>query len=543
GEDVSGRRVLLYSEQGLGDTIQFARYADLLKRRGARVLLEVHAPMKALMRTLPFGVETFAQGEALPEFDLHSPLLSLPLVFDTAEPTIPWPGAYLSAEENRLRRWQKRLGEKAQLRVGVVWSGSTAHKNGCNRSIALETLSELFTVPVEWLCLQKEIRPADQAVLPRLERLRQFTEEIGDFADTAALVACCDLVISVDTSVAHLAGAMGKPVWILLPYTPDWRWLLDREDSPWYPTARLFRQSRPGNWDDVFARVAAELSHIAANRPVSSIQQQHPAGRREPIDNSASPVAWQPADLSRLLDQAIFVHQRGRLAEAERLYLNILEVQPDHFDALLLLGVIRHQQGRDAEALGLTGSSLTKNPRSAEALSNYGSVLEQLGRHEEALASYASALAIIPDHADTLNNRGNVLLRLNRFEEALTDYNRALASRPDFPDALNGRGTVLLELKRFEEALTSFDRALAIRPDYPDALNGRGNALLGLNRPDAALLSYDRALAVRPDYAEAVNNRGAALRELKRFEEALASYDRALALRPDYADALNNRGR
>src|SRR5262249_35422171 len=160
---------------------------------------------------------------------------------NTAENTIPWPGAYLSAEDDRVHRWQKRLGEKTQLRVGVVWSGNIAHKNDRNRSVVLETMGDLFALPVEWVCLQKEIRPADRAVLSRYERLQQFAAlDAGPeaFLDTAALIACCDLVVSVDTSVAHLAGAMGKPVWILLPHTPDWRWLLDRVDSPWYPTAR-----------------------------------------------------------------------------------------------------------------------------------------------------------------------------------------------------------------------------------------------------------------------------------------------------------------
>src|SRR5262249_14700303 len=191
---------------------------------------------------------------------------------------------------------RKRLGETTQPRVGVVWSGSAGHGNDRHRSIALEAIGELFDLPVEWVSLQKEIRDGDRKVLPRVPRLREFSDEIADFADTAAIIACCDLVISVDTAVAHLAGAMAKQVWILLPRVPDWRWMVDREDTLWYPTARLFRQARAGDWDEVFTRVAAELARLVANGGEGPIPEQ-------PDRHKADGAVHAPVSFGELIDK------------------------------------------------------------------------------------------------------------------------------------------------------------------------------------------------------------------------------------------------
>lgn len=254
--ELAGRTILLHAEQGYGDTIQFARYAGLVRQRGARVLLVVPPELVALMRTLPFDVEILTSGDPLPPIDLQCPLLSLPLAFGTTEATIPGPDVYLHASQQKLAEWQRRLGQTSRKRVGIVWSGSATHQNDRNRSIPPELLGELLSQPAEFICLHKE---APVALSPDL---RWFGEDLVDFADTAALVACCDLVISVDTAAAHLAGALGRPLWLLLPYRPDWRWLLARTDSPWYPTARLFRQPALGDWRLVLSAVSAALAGI-----------------------------------------------------------------------------------------------------------------------------------------------------------------------------------------------------------------------------------------------------------------------------------------
>jgi tetratricopeptide (TPR) repeat protein len=262
GEDIAGKTILLHPEQGFGDTIQFCRYAPLVADRAARVILEVQSPLRALMGTLA-AVQIVTSGDALPGFDLHCPLVSLPLAFGTRLETVPSAVPYLHASPDAVVRWDAKLGSRHRPRIGLAWSGRADHKNDHNRSISLSTLSPLFAVDATFVVVQKGIRPADAAAVK--DHLVDFGEELADFTDTAALIANLDLVISVDTSVAHLAGALARPVWVLLPFTPDWRWLLEREDSPWYPTARLFRQDATRAWDRVVARVRAALDDVVAS--------------------------------------------------------------------------------------------------------------------------------------------------------------------------------------------------------------------------------------------------------------------------------------
>lgn len=256
-EPLEGRSILLHAEQGLGDTLQFARYAPLVAALGAHVVLEVQRPLHRLLAATA-GVEVvIAAGDPVPRTDYRCPLLSLPLAFETRIDSIPLPETYVVAPpiEERLR-----LPPATRRRIGLVWSGNPGHQNDRNRSIPFSELAPLLRdVDAEFHLLQTEIRARDRAALAAFPTLVDHAARIGDFADTAALVAQMDLVVSADTSVLHLAGAMSRPVWGLIPFMPDWRWLLRRSDSPWYPTMRLFRQPAHGDWASVVARVTAAL--------------------------------------------------------------------------------------------------------------------------------------------------------------------------------------------------------------------------------------------------------------------------------------------
>jgi tetratricopeptide (TPR) repeat protein len=256
-ESVAGKTVLLQTEQGLGDAIMFCRYGPLVKALGATVLLQVPPPLVRLMATLP-GVDLVVSSDA-PKHDHASPLMSLPLTFGTKIKQPP----YLSADPALVTQWSSRLPASGRRRVGLVWCGNVDHPNDRNRSIPLARFARLVDGEADFVGLQTEVREADE---PALRDILMPDPDNRDFADTAALVALMDLVVTVDTSVAHLAGAMGKPVWILLPHDPDWRWMLGRDDSPWYPSARLFRQPAPGDWDKVLDRVIDELSRTAKDR-------------------------------------------------------------------------------------------------------------------------------------------------------------------------------------------------------------------------------------------------------------------------------------
>ena len=257
---LAGKTLYLHAEQGLGDTLQFCRYAKLAVEQGATVNLGVQPPQKSLLQSMA-GINTVVtSGDKLPAFDHHCPFMSLPLAFGTHLGNIPADIPYLFSDKTKVNNWHERLGQKKLPRVGLVWAGGRFVPELLYRSIPLPQMLPLLPAPLQFISLQKELQPADELTLKDHPELQHFGDYLHDFSDTAALIELIDLVICIDTSVAHLAGAMGKPVWLLLAFDPDWRWFLDRDDSPWYPTMRLFRQSAPGDWDGVLERVQEELA-------------------------------------------------------------------------------------------------------------------------------------------------------------------------------------------------------------------------------------------------------------------------------------------
>lgn len=260
GGNIAGKTILLHPEQGYGDAIQFARYASQVAAQGARVVMEMHPPLLPLMQGLEGVHQWVRKGDALPPFDVHCPFMSLPLALDTRLDTIPADVPYLRADPARVQRWRDRLGAPRGLRIGLAWSGNEKHVSDRHRSLPLATLMAHLPEGVEGISLQKDLRTEDRRTLAAQDRVRHFGDEIQDFGDTAALCELVDLVLTVDTSIAHVAGALGRPAWVLLSLKSDWRWLLAREDSPWYPSLRLWRQRRLDDWDEVLERVATELA-------------------------------------------------------------------------------------------------------------------------------------------------------------------------------------------------------------------------------------------------------------------------------------------
>ena len=256
-ESLAGKTILLHSEQGLGDTIQFCRYAKLVADLGARVILEIQKPLAKLFANLDGVAMLVTRGSVLPPFQFHCPLMSLPLAFRTRLNTIPASGGYLKADAGKIEVWRARLGIRTKPRVGLVWSGNPVQKNNHNRSIPLAVLTGLLDSQFEYVSLQKDAKEDDRKILAAHPAIRCF--ELDDLSDTAALCELLDLVISVDTSVAHLAGALGRLVWIPLGFNADWRYLLERADSPWYASARLYREDRLKGWNAVVANIRADL--------------------------------------------------------------------------------------------------------------------------------------------------------------------------------------------------------------------------------------------------------------------------------------------
>ncbi len=254
---IDDQTILLHAEQGLGDAIQFFRYVSLLRDRGCRIVAEVPRSLIPLFRIGHEGIGFVARGDALPDFDIHCPFMSLPLAFDTTLHNVASRCPYVFAADAKLNHWRAKLGNSAKPRIGLSWSGNT--RPDPNRSIPTGELDAILDADADWHSLQKELRSADSNFLAQRPQLRDHSAALDDFSDTAALISEMDLIITIDTAVAHLAGALAKPVWILLSYHADFRWLCERESSPWYPTARLFRQKNAGDWSEPLARIASKI--------------------------------------------------------------------------------------------------------------------------------------------------------------------------------------------------------------------------------------------------------------------------------------------
>ena len=524
---VAGRTVLIHADEGLGDCIQFARYVPDVAALGARVVLVVAQPIQSLLSGLP-GVSQCLPlpGGPLPAFDLHCPLSSLPLAFKTRLDTIPSAISYLPPPpEAQVQAWESRLGRHDKLRVGLVWSGNPAHGNDRNRSIPLAMLSRILDVDATFVSLQKNPKAGDQATLLERADIIDLTADLTDFSDTAALVCCLDLVITVDTSVAHLSAALGRPTWILLPYTPDYRWLLDREDSPWYPTARLFRQSANRDYGEVLDRVREELQKLISkpsDRETRTIDQA----------DRATPASLCETGLSHMLAE--------RYPDARLCCQQALDIDSNHADALHLMGLLSVQSRQDDRAVEWIARAIQQDPK-PDYLSNLGTMLLRLGRHEEAVETFDKAVQLNPADAELWTNLGNVLAAQKRPADALQAFQQALKLNPRHWGVANKSGFLLHEMGRFEEAFAHFNLCDELQANDASVLQMRGLSSRGLRRFEAYLDDSRRSYALDPNSAETRNNIGDALQLLGRYEEALPWFDQAVELQPHFAAAFTNK--
>ncbi|MBF0293907.1 MAG: tetratricopeptide repeat protein [Magnetococcales bacterium] len=480
GETLGDRSLLVIDEQGFGDTIQFSRFLIHLKAAGAgRITLLCKPPLEALLSTLAGPDVVTANGTGLPIHDYWTLLLSIPLYLGTRPETIPAALPYLGVLPHRQAHWRARL-PAGPLRVGLVWRGFSGNRNDAQRSLpGLATLAPLWRVPgIVFISLQKGDGEEEGEQPPDDQPLLHLGGEIRDFADSAAIVAQLDLVIAVDTAVVHLCGALGRPCWVLLPaMETDWRWMLERADSPWYPgVMRLFRQSRPDDWQEVVAAVTAALARLCPD-----LVEAH--GNRG----------------NRLLAE-------GRLHEAEAAYREVIRLDPG----------------------------------CAVAFYNLGNVLQTTRRHEEAEAAYREALRLQPAYALAGNNLGVLLHERMRFAEAETRYRETLQHHPDWAPTHYNLANLLHGQKRFHEAETAFREAIRLHPDHPEAHNNLGNLLYAWRRLDEAAACYREALRLRPEYADAHANLGNVHQERREFYQAGECYRHAHRLRPDQPGACAN---
>ncbi|MBR0687506.1 tetratricopeptide repeat protein [Bradyrhizobium manausense] len=469
---IEGKTILLHADEALGDSIQFVRYAPMVAALGAKVILEVRPAVRPLLAELS-GVAHCVDRSSTPSlaFDLHCPLGSLPLAFGTRLDTIPLAESYLPAPPAaRVKAWEDRLGPRTRFRVGLVWSGDPGHSNDHNRSMALRALAPLLDCDVQFVSLQKGIRDRDRAFLGERKDIVDLTDQLTDFSETAALMSCLDLVISVDTSVVHLAGALGAPVWTMLPFNPDWRWLLNRDGSPWYQSMRLFRQPKRGDWTSVVDSVRLELERlVSASR---SGAQQH--------QSKAATTTSQDAILSNCLGKLLW--QRKRMEEAVRHFERALKLDSQYLEAANNCGRLLFNLGRYAESLECLNVAELLESKSAALYQMRGACLQEANRFAEAEADYERSIALDPSQAETHNNFGLLHARLGRTEQAVACFDRALELRSDFSAVLNNKALALMNLQLLDDAFAAFHRSLAVDP---------GNAPTTYNLATLQLLTGD----------------------------------------------------
>ncbi|MBN3769066.1 tetratricopeptide repeat protein [Burkholderia sp. Se-20378] len=462
GEPLDGKSLVVWPEQGFGDVVQFARYLPLLKQRGLSTLTVVcPAALTSLIATVD-GVDHCVgldEAAALPAHDYAIPIMSLPLHCGTTLDSIPATVPYLHVPAPLVERWRSSV-PAAGLKVGLVWAGdprpdqAQAHATDRRRSLPARAYLPLLQIPgVSFVSLQKgETTRRQIDTIPSSLRPVDPMEHVRDFADTAAIIAHLDLVITVDTSVAHVAGALGKPVWILSRFDGCWRWLADRDDSPWYPRARLFRQSEPGRWSDVVERVAGALEHLCAERDALRV------------------TAVSQEDLDRRFSAGLQLFPQRRLAEAVAFYDAALSTETDPFVRAYLLGY-RAQSlnglGRVDEALEQTDLALQLDPAQLSALCTRAYALLLKQQFQLCLECCDRGLAFHPDRIELLHNRTAALAGLVRNDAALETSERILALNPHDARALNNSAVMLDRLARYDEAAQRYKRAVAVNPDEP----------------------------------------------------------------------------
>ena len=447
GQQLPTQTLLLHAEQGLGDTLQFLRYVALAAERVQRVVLLVQASLTALV-VLPANVTLAHEGQRLPAFDFVCPLLSLPHLLDSHIRNIPLTIPYLQADTVRSRSWEPRFSSPG-LRVGLVWAGNPSHKNDANRSMDFSALKPLLALQgVQFYSFQVGVRSADLATLePAIAaQVHDLAPSLLDFGDTAAALQHVDLLVCVDTSIAHVAGALGLPVWLLLPWMPDWRWLLERNDSPWYPSLRILRQPQYRDWASVIRTLTTDIQELAT--PTSA------GGQRR------------LAHANALVEQGRNLLERNEPALAAPAFWRALRECPTLARAASALAITAFRAGHTHAAVMQGVRACRQNPTDPESWSNCGAYFKAIGDLTQALHYQNTAVQVSPTSAQAQSNRGNTLGALGRWPEALEAANTAIALTPQNAEYHYNRGIALKETAHYTEALQAFRHAQQLGGGY-----------------------------------------------------------------------------
>lgn len=478
-DTLQGKSILIHSEQGLGDSIQFFRYIPLLVQWGVRVFLEIQPSVIPLFHSWRNTIHFIAMGAPLPSCDYYCPLMSLARLFKTEMHTIPRSIPYLFPDMNSREVCQKKIGYSTHKRIGIAWKGSSFNAMNQKRSIALSALLTLHQPNLDFICLQKDISLEEKKELEQYQ-IAYHGLELSTMEGTAALISCLDLVVTVDTSIAHLAAAMGKEVCILLPFSADWRWFLQRDDSPWYPNAKLFRQETLGDW-------SIPLAHIK-----NTLMVLPPMERQIVVED--------------LIREAHLKLQQGLFFQAEQLYRNILIKNPESHSASLGVALAALQQNNMADAIQFMQQAIEIAPHIVFYRRNLGELLRRVGQLEAAIASHNTTISIEPHSAE---NHFLLALTYNdnrQFELAVQHYRIALSSDKNYGLAWNNLGASLECIGDKQQAKSAYLAAIHLNPHHVEAQNNLGAIYSEEGQMDDARTHFEAAIAANPDFIEAHYN-------------------------------------
>jgi len=561
GEPSPDMTIRVIAEQGIGDTLQFVRFLPDVRARCQYLILECQQGLKKLLGNLK-GVDEIVESPAEGTFaDACIPLMSLAGLFNITPHNMPVHVPYLHAGADDIEVWKQRFSVIKGYKVGIVWSGNSRHENDHNRSCELSCFNQLASIRnVQLISLQ--VGSETNEIISKCNfNVHDFTEYLSDWSQTAAAIANLDLVISVDTSVAHLAGAMGQPVWVLLPYTPDWRWMLESSSSPWYPGMRLYRQSQAGNWDTVFNIIYSVLSK----------KEKELSGQTENII-----LIQRNLSVEEMKDLGFSYHKNEQLDIAKLYYKEILKSEPDNKEVLMLLANLFLQNGEVQSSAQITDLLRSQDEQNPYVFNLSGLVHMELGSFGTAEIFLKEAIRLLPGQYYFHNSLATVYKGLNKLVEsveeyticvelqpanemayyhralvyelleewnaAIDDYLKAIDCNSDFIEAYTNLGGLFYQNHDYQESVSYFLKALEYAPDNPELLHNTGLSFQSIGELDTARDYYNKAINYKPDYADLYLNLGAVEQLDGNIEAAINCYSTSIDLAPDNPIAHNNMG-
>lgn len=524
GNGLDGRTILLYAEQGLGDTLQFVRFAAIAKQQRGNVIVECQPELVKLLERCPFIDRVVRRAAKPPKHDTHGALMSLPgtLGVNSVDDIrrVANIAPYLFPDPGDTEKWKRRLASLQGLRVGIAWQGNPKHMGDKRRSAALRDLEPLSRIPgVTLISLQRGfgIEQLDKGGGFEVVRFDGVDEQSDAFLRTAAIMANLDLVVTIDTAIAHLAGAMGVPAWVALAKAPDWRWLEEGETTPWYQSLRLFRQGRSGEWAEVFERIANELRGYG-----SSLERRR---------NGTSIAAIDPEPLHQQGRRHL---ERGNLQEAAEYLRQAIELRPDFALAHHDMGVVEARQRHFTQAIAYFRRALELDPQLHMVYGNLTLALIENHDYHGAVDEAQRAITIMPRSADLHYRLGLALNKLARYSEAAPVLRRAIDLRPSYAQAHLALGVAYRETSNVDEAIGALRKAMELHPRLGEAHLQLGQLLLRANCHHEAVIHLREAVGLRPADPHALFEVGVCEAELGRFEQAADAFQRSIYLRPKH---------